>query len=71
MRNILEAFLNKQFHAGCGTEEQNLKPQKQLPLQKIKTGGVLLQRNTPPNPCVCKETDHRIIILCAFLPCKK
>lgn len=44
-----------------------------LPLQKIKTGGVLLQRNTPPNPCVCKKTDHRIIILCASggLPIRK
>ncbi len=34
MRNILEAFLNKQLHAGSETEGQSLEPQKVVTVAK-------------------------------------
>ncbi len=37
-----------------------------MPLQKIKTGGVLLQRNTPPNSRVCKKQTTGLLYSVRF-----
>ena len=34
MRNILEAFLNKQLHASSGTEGKSLEPQRVVTVAK-------------------------------------